>query len=565
MFRKMAAAAGALMRRRGSAAATKGAGSMARAIGLIAAGVLAVAIMAMVSLIALQNSKRAVAEFHERAKAISSIVANGSPNLMLSRDAATLSQMIETLKRDPDFRQAFVADRSSIVASTGRDEDSRIAFRPSAVERSIGQEPFALSQAQEQVLFEMPNALLLITAVRLPANKQQLGYVASVFDTARINDAARHDMIVTLLGGFVLSKLLSLGLYLLLMRAMRPLKGVGLAIEGISSGDAATAIPGLGRRDEIGAISRALAVLRDGLADRAGLQADKDRAAQERAAHQRALESAIESFKGEIAVSLFSFSSTGTQLAGAAAKLIGRASQADVSAQSAAASAVEASASVTEATAAAEQLSCTIRAIEGRVDRMRVDITAAAAASRGNAEAVRQLESHARDIGDVVNLIRAIAAQTNLLALNATIEAARAGEAGRGFAVVAQEVKSLAAQTADATDRVVDRVAAIQRATGEVVTSIDTVARQMQEIEVSTSEVAGSVVEQTAATTEIARGVASSNVATQSIASDLSMLADIVAEAARAGSSVSDAAQDMQTEADRLKGRIDMFLEKVAA
>jgi methyl-accepting chemotaxis protein len=178
---------------------------------------------------------------------------------------------------------------------------------------------------------------------------------------------------------------------------------------------------------------------------------------------------------------------------------------------------------------------------------------------------VRQLEGHARDIGEVVNMIRDIAAQTNLLALNATIEAARAGEAGRGFAVVAQEVKSLAAQTANATDRVVEQVNAIQRATSEVVSSIDGVAAQMQAIETSTTQVADSIVEQAAATAEIARGVAAGNSATQSIASDLTLLADLVSDAARAGASVTEAAEGVGAEAGRLKASIDAFLGKVAA
>ena len=82
------------------------------------------------------------------------------------------------------------------------------------------------------------------------------------------------------------------------------------------------------------------------------------------------------------------------------------------------------------------------------------------------------LSSAAEKIGNIIQLIQAIASQTNLLALNATIEAARAGDAGKGFAIVASEVKNLASQTAQATEQIASQLATIQSATGETVTAI---------------------------------------------------------------------------------------------
>jgi methyl-accepting chemotaxis protein len=551
----------ALLRGRGG----KRTRSMARAIGVIAAGVLAVAIMTMVGVIAKMNRDKATEEFRERAASITSVVANASQNILLARDTSTLAHLLETMKRDQDFRHAYIADDFNLVASGGRDNDQRIQFRPTALEKLFGEEPFALSQKQEQFFFQNGDELIVMTAIRLAFNNKHIGYAAAGFGTSRIEAVAERDMQRTLLLGLLVSLLLSAALYVLLVRAMRPLNGLAAAVTALSAGDLQADIPGIARQDEIGAISRALAVLRDGLAEREGLQADKDNSERSRAERQHAMDREIAGFKAEIADSLTAFQSTAAQLSAAAAQLVSRASDADSSAQNAASSATEASASVTEATAAAEQLATTIRSVEDRVSHMRLDIVDAAAASRGNSDAVRQLETHARDIGEVVNLIRDIAAQTNLLALNATIEAARAGEAGRGFAVVAQEVKSLAAQTASATDRVGAQVEAIQRATHEVVGSIDAVATRMRGIETYTSEVASAVVEQTSATAEIARNVAAGNVATQSIARDISDLAGMVADASRAGASVTDAAGDMQTEAERLKGRIDSFLARVAA
>jgi methyl-accepting chemotaxis protein len=184
-----------------------------------------------------------------------------------------------------------------------------------------------------------------------------------------------------------------------------------------------------------------------------------------------------------------------------------------------------------------------IREVEFQVRRVRTEIVEAASASRDTASSVQALDETARAIGEVVNLIRDIAAQTNLLALNATIEAARAGEAGRGFAVVASEVKSLASQTADATDRIVAQVGAIQGATGEVVGAIQNIAERMGAIEKFANSVATSIEQQAIATGEIASGVAMASSSALSVSSDLSVLADSVEETGRSAEQVRGAAR----------------------
>ncbi len=539
--------------------------SLARVIGVMAAGALAVTIMGLAGLVAWRNAADQREEQHERVQAISAIVGNAAQNMLLSRDTTMMIVLLETLMRDRDFRAAFIGDDLTVVANAGVDTDTRLGFTPRQLEKLIGGDPYQEAEKQGLIVRDAPNGRVFVISVKLKHNQKHVGYVATLFDTARIEGEIHANMMTTVGAGALLSLILSLALYVTLGRALAPLGRLSGTVRAMAEGRLDGEVEGTRRRDEIGEIGRALAVLRDGLVERRALQAEKDEGDAARAARQRTMEQVIREFEGEIAMSLSSFESTAQQLSSAASQLVTRSSQADISAQSAASAASEASASVTEATSAAEQLSNTIRAVEERVTHMRQEIIGATASSRGNAEAVRQLEAHARDIGDVVNLIRDIAAQTNLLALNATIEAARAGEAGRGFAVVAQEVKSLAAQTASATDRVVTQVEAIQRATHQVVGSIDDVAAKMRDIETYTTEVASSVVEQTAATTEIARGVAAGNGATQAITADLTLLADMVSDASRAGSSVSEAAAGMQAEAARLKGRIDAFLGRVAA
>ena len=156
---------------------------------------------------------------------------------------------------------------------------------------------------------------------------------------------------------------------------------------------------------------------------------------------------------------------------------------------------------------AAEELTSSIKEIGVQVENATTVVRRAAELSKSSNGEIEALAGTAQKIGDVVGLIQAIAAQTNLLALNATIEAARAGEAGRGFAVVASEVKSLATQTAKATEEISQQIAAIQESTTQSVDSVRTITTTMQEVDGFTTAIAAAVEEQGAATEEISRNV----------------------------------------------------------
>ena len=167
-------------------------------------------------------------------------------------------------------------------------------------------------------------------------------------------------------------------------------------------------------------------------------------------------------------------------------------------------------------------------------------------------------------IGEVANLIRQIAGQTNLLALNATIEAARAGEAGRGFAVVAGEVKSLAVQTATATEKIAAQIAAVQNSTGLAVKAIRGNADRMQEIDRFTSAVAASLHEQNIATGEISRNVASAAEGAKDIVAVLDQVAGAVSQTQGSADTVLEASERVATAAAKLQENVDNFLHRVA-
>ena len=178
--------------------------------------------------------------------------------------------------------------------------------------------------------------------------------------------------------------------------------------------------------------------------------------------------------------------------------------------------------------------------------------------------ASKLLSDHAQSIESILGLIRDIAGQTNLLALNATIEAARAGEAGRGFAVVAAEVKSLAVQTARATEEIANHIHAVQGSTTGAIEAIRKIAQRMSEIDAYTTAVAAAVEEQSAATGEISQNVTT---AARGAGHVVDVLGAVVAAASETRSSadiVREAAQTVERAVGNLRLEAEDFLTKVA-
>jgi methyl-accepting chemotaxis protein len=192
-------------------------------------------------------------------------------------------------------------------------------------------------------------------------------------------------------------------------------------------------------------------------------------------------------------------------------------------------------------------------------------VRGAADAADATNDDIAALAQAAQKIGDVVKLIQDIAGQTNLLALNATIEAARAGEAGRGFAVVASEVKSLAVQTAKATEEITREILAVQGCTTNAVSAIRAITQRMQDINQYTTEVAGSVEQQEAATGEISQNVASAADSAKAIVSELSEVAGGVTQTRSSAQTMLAASEDVENATARLRSEVEEFLGTVAA
>ena len=216
--------------------------------------------------------------------------------------------------------------------------------------------------------------------------------------------------------------------------------------------------------------------------------------------------------------------------------------------------------SIQTVAAAATQLSASAQEVVDEAERSAAMAREAVSRTKETERVVQGLSGAAERIGRVVELINAIADQTNLLALNATIEAARAGESGRGFAVVANEVKTLAGQTAKATEQIAQQIGELQGTTGSAVKAITDISRLISDIDASTSHIAQAIASQTAATTEIARNVEQASGGSRNVTANIQAVSENALESRSLAGSVLASAADVSTQGRRLGEEVKSFL-----
>ena len=334
----------------------------------------------------------------------------------------------------------------------------------------------------------------------------------------------------------------------------------------LANRDYSVAVAGAGRKDEIGQMSAAVQVFKEnGLAIQR-MEADAAEAAvRAETARKAGLNAMADELERSVQAVVQALASSATELEAAASAMSATAEETTRQSSAVATAAVQTSGNVQTVATAAEQLAASIREIAAQVH------TSSDVAQRAVREAdqtgalMQELTDAAERIGEVMAIINNIAAQTNLLALNATIEAARAGDAGKGFAVVASEVKSLAAQTARATEEISVKVSDIQKASGAAGHSIAAITGTIARISEISSAIAGAVEEQRAATQEISGSVQHAAQGTNEVTRNITSVTQAANESGAAAAQVQGTAGGVSREAEQLKGVVAGFLRTVRA
>ena len=359
--------------------------------------------------------------------------------------------------------------------------------------------------------------------------------------------------------------LIALGMSFWLIRGIsRPVNGMTKAMENLASGDTSVEIPGTNRKDEIGLMGKAVLVFKDNMIRNDQMAKEQEQLKKQAEIDKKmAMEVLAHDFEQSVGQIVTLVASAASELQASAKSLSNMSEQTSQQSAAVAASTEEASASVQTVAAAAEELSASIDEITRQIEESS-HVTMEAVTSVNNTNTtVSTLSEAAAQIGDVVKLIQDIAEQTNLLALNATIEAARAGEAGKGFAVVASEVKNLATQTGLATEEISKKIATVQNVSTEAATAIRNIGSTIEHISEITTSISTAIHQQTAATREISNNVQQASAGTSEVSSSILTVTQAAAESRGAAGQVLQASSELSQQAERLRGEIQSFLQKV--
>jgi methyl-accepting chemotaxis protein len=353
---------------------------------------------------------------------------------------------------------------------------------------------------------------------------------------------------------------------LIVRRVTKPLRSVTESLTAIAEGRSDIEIDCHDRMDEIGEIARTVAVFKNNSAERRRLRAEQTAAAAAAAEQRKSeLRGFVDEFQTSVGGIIDNVLNSSGEFERVARQLTEAArTTASLSGQSASASET-ASEHVRAAAAASDELFSSISEITRRVQESNGIATEAVKQATATDARIAELSEAGARIGDVVKLITSIAEQTNLLALNATIEAARAGDAGRGFAVVAQEVKSLAGQTAKATEEISSQIANMQLATEESVGAIKAIGQTIERISDITTSISAAVEQQGAATQNIAGSVRAAASGTASVAVDIRSAAKGAGETGETSGRMFASAQALSSESLHLKAEVEKFLDRVRA
>jgi methyl-accepting chemotaxis protein len=382
-------------------------------------------------------------------------------------------------------------------------------------------------------------------------------------DAQSVTNSTIRNTYIFVLGGLLV--VLGLAIHLTRTAVSLPIQKISEALSELARNNLSVEVEGRGRKDEIGDMARAFESLHNNLIRARDLEAKQNTEDEVKSRRAEKLASLVRSFEGVIKGIVGGLSSSAGELQSHASSMSAASDQTQQQSSSVATATEQASANVSAVASAAEEMTASSREIGHQMDKASKLALDAVAETNRTSAVVDGLAQVAQKIGAVVELIQQIAGQTNLLALNATIEAARAGEAGKGFAVVASEVKSLANQTAKATEEISAQINDVQGATKSTVAAIKGIGSSITEISTVSSTIAAAIREQIAATGEISSNVQLAAQGTQEISQNIQGVAHAAHETGSVANTVLSTAKQLSGQAENLRKEVDQFLASLSA
>lgn len=384
-----------------------------------------------------------------------------------------------------------------------------------------------------------------------------------------------------------------LAFWVVMMRVVKPVNQLSDTMIVLAGGNLDAEIPNADRDDEVGDMAKSVQVFKENAIERQEMEArqrereeaererqeqeearkreeeeqrriqEEQRAEEARAERRNAMLELADKFEASVMAVVEGVSKSASEMENAARGLSDTAADTSQKSDVVSNAAQQASSNAQMVASAAEELSSSVREITGQTNQSSAAARDAVTRTETAGKDVAELVDAAQKIGDVVKLINDIAEQTNLLALNATIEAARAGDAGKGFAVVASEVKSLANQTAKATQEISEQVDGMQRATNLAVNAMDDIKNIISDIESTSVSIASAVEEQDASTQEIARNVAEVSTGTEEVTSNIHAVNEGATTTGTSATQVLSAAQILTEQSNDLRKQVENFLATI--
>jgi methyl-accepting chemotaxis protein len=536
-------------------------------------------IIAVLALLALTNYNLRVGEMQnasqrsfigEQINSMIYAVVMDSRGVYIARDAAEAEKFGKPLLKNLHEVKELIAAWRELLPQMRKNETDKasaniekfIEFRTETVRRGIASGGPAAreygdndeNRANRQALNKEIEALATSTNAEIATLKSEL-------------DAFYRSKMLQLIALAVVGVAVSVSLSMVTVIRFiaRPIASLTRVMRKLAEGESDVVVPDTQRGDELGEMSRAVLVFQEGMKREQELEQSRRIEEETKDRRRRALETLIGAFGNEIDKVVRAVGGSAQEVKGTAEKLSVTVEETALITGKVANAADEASGNVQTVAAASEELHASIDEISRQVTRSAQIAQKAVSETAATDTSVGALSAAGQKIGEVVQLIQNIASQTNLLALNATIEAARAGDAGRGFAVVASEVKSLATQTAKATEEIAEQVSAIQSATDSVVAAFRSTGTTISEMNEIAAAISSAIEEQGAATREIAGNIQQAASGTDQVSNNIATVQMATSGNGETATLMLSLAVTLSSEAETLRHRVDEFVVAVRA